>query len=186
MSGITPAPASAGAATRCCVAEVPGTRARSGAIDRGRAARALVLVALAVLALDRLSKWLVVEALDLANLLRIEVVPPFLNFVMAWNRGINFGLGASGSDTARWVLVGLAVIISVGLAAWVIRRGRVALAAFGGLVVGGALGNAWDRVQYGAVADFLNMSCCGIVNPFAFNVADIAIFLGAVLIAWKA
>ena len=49
-----------------------------------------------------------------------------------------------------------------------------------GLVVGGALGNVMDRILYGAVADFLNMSCCGIRNPYAFNVADIAIFVGAV------
>ena len=52
--------------------------------------------------------------------------------------------------------------------------------------VGGALGNAWDRLQYGAVADFLNMSCCGIDNPYAFNIADVAIFAGAALIALKA
>jgi signal peptidase II len=55
-----------------------------------------------------------------------------------------------------------------------------------GLVIGGALGNAVDRVLYGAVADFLNMSCCGIHNPYAFNVADIAIFAGAVWIAIRA
>ena len=47
------------------------------------------------------------------------------------------------------------------------------------MLIGGALGNVVDRVLYGAVADFLNMSCCGINNPYAFNVADIAIFIGA-------
>ena len=41
------------------------------------------------------------------------------------------------------------------------------------------MGNVVDRLIYGAVADFLNMSCCGIENPYAFNVADIAIFAGA-------
>ncbi|MCL5779142.1 signal peptidase II [Limibaculum sp. FT325] len=148
--------------------------------------RALALAAASVFVVDRLTKWLVVEVMDLANRLHIEVVSPFLNFVMAWNRGINFGLGASGSDAMRWALVALALAVSAGLAVWVLRRGRAGLAAFAGLVIGGALGNAWDRVQYGAVADFLNMSCCGIVNPFAFNVADIAIFAGAVLIAWRA
>ena len=51
-----------------------------------------------------------------------------------------------------------------------------------GLIVGGALGNVWDRLQHGAVADFINMSCCGIQNPFAFNVADAAIFGGAALL----
>ena len=47
------------------------------------------------------------------------------------------------------------------------------------MLIGGALGNVIDRIVYGAVADFLNMSCCGFDNPFAFNVADIAIFIGA-------
>ena len=53
-----------------------------------------------------------------------------------------------------------------------------------GLLIGGALGNAFDRVVYGAVADFLNMSCCGFDNPYAFNVADIAIFAGAIGLAF--
>ena len=54
----------------------------------------------------------------------------------------------------------------------------------GGLLLGGALGNVIDRLLYGAVADFLNMSCCGISNPYAFNVADISIFVGAVGLAF--
>ena len=49
-------------------------------------------------------------------------------------------------------------------------------------IIGGALGNVWDRLRWGAVADFINMSCCGIRNPFAFNVADAAIFGGAALL----
>jgi signal peptidase II len=53
-------------------------------------------------------------------------------------------------------------------------------AALVGCIVGGALGNTVDRLVYGAVADFLNMSCCGWRNPFSFNVADIAIFVGAI------
>ena len=48
------------------------------------------------------------------------------------------------------------------------------------MLIGGALGNVVDRIAYGAVADFLNMSCCGFENPYAFNVADIAIFSGAI------
>jgi signal peptidase II len=148
----------------------------------------------AVLAVDRLSKWWVVEWMDLENLRRIEVLPPYLNFVFAWNRGINFGLGAGGPGMMRWVLIVLALAISVALVWWVLRRGAgdggkesaPALAWGAGAVVGGALGNVWDRLQYGAVADFLNMSCCGIDNPFAFNIADVAIFAGAALIAFKA
>lgn len=152
----------------------------------GDAAWALSIFAVTVFLVDRATKWVVVEVLDLARLGMIEVTPPYLNFVMAWNRGINFGIGAGGPEWSRWALVALAVAVSIGLALWVLRRRSVMLASFAGVVIGGALGNAWDRIQYGAVADFLNMSCCGIVNPFAFNVADVAIFLGAVLIAWRA
>ncbi len=125
--------------------------------------------------------------MDLANRQEIEVVDPFLNFTMAWNTGINFGLfGDDDAGLQRWVLVALALTISVALAWWAVRRGEWWLALGAGIVAGGAVGNAWDRVYYGAVADFLNMSCCGIDNPYAFNVADVAIFAGAVLIALKA
>jgi len=149
-------------------------------------AKRLFVIAAVVLALDRVTKLWVVEWLDLARLGRIEVAPPFLNFVMAWNRGINFGIGAGGPDAMRWVLVAIAVAISVGLAWWVLARAKTGLVIGAALVIGGAIGNAWDRVVYGAVADFLNMSCCGIENPYAFNVADIAIFFGAVWIAVRA
>ena len=142
--------------------------------------RALV-VALAVLVIDQLLKLLVVEMLDLRSRLVIPVAEPWFSLTMAWNEGINFGLldfGASG----RWVLVGLAAAIVIGLLWWV-RRTRGFLPALGvGAIVGGALGNVIDRVRYGAVADFINMSCCGISNPFAFNVADAAIFGGAALL----
>lgn len=155
-------------------------------MSRSDAFRLLATVALVVFLVDRLSKWLVIEALDLVHLGRIEVVDPLLNFTMAWNTGINFGLGSGDSDLTRWILVVLAVTISAALTWWATRRGQPWLAIGAGIVAGGALGNAWDRVQYGAVADFLNMSCCGIDNPYAFNVADVAIFAGALLIAVKA
>lgn len=134
-----------------------------------------------VFLLDQLSKYLVVHTLDLANVGRIEVFPPFLVFRMAWNTGVNFGL-LSGADM-RWVLITVAVVITAAVLIWVRREGGNRWAQIGaGLLAGGALGNVIDRIIYGAVADFLNMSCCGIVNPFAFNLADAAIFLGAVLL----
>lgn len=145
----------------------------------------------AVFAIDRMSKWWVVEWLDLEHVGRVDVFSPYLNFVMAWNPGVNFGILGNGP---QWILILLAVAISVALVWWVYRQAageegiaRARVLAWGaGIVIGGALGNAWDRVQYGAVADFLNMSCCGIDNPYAFNIADVAIFAGAALIALKA
>ncbi|MFN7223206.1 MAG: signal peptidase II [Paracoccaceae bacterium] len=138
------------------------------------------ITALAIFALDQVSKLAVVQGLNLIERGVIEVLPPFLVFRMAWNRGINFGLLANDADLVRWGLI----LISLAISAWVwvwVRRENPGLwtQISAGLLVGGAMGNVIDRVVYGAVADFLNMSCCGIENPYAFNVADIAIFVGA-------
>jgi signal peptidase II len=138
-------------------------------------------VALVVFLLDRLSKVWVVEALDLRHRLHLTVLDPLLNFTMAWNRGVNFGLFSLG-PSGQWLLAGLAAAVSLGVALWLRRTHGWAAALGGGAIIGGALGNAWDRIQYGAVADFLNMSCCGIDNPFAFNVADAAIFGGVAIL----
>jgi signal peptidase II len=138
------------------------------------------IVAIVTFVLDQLTKLGVVHGLDLINRHEIDVFPPYLVFRMAWNEGINFGLLSHGSDIARWGLIVLALAISAWVVWWMRReRGNVWAELSGGLLVGGALGNVIDRIAYGAVADFLNMSCCGIENPYAFNVADIAIFVGA-------
>ena len=133
-----------------------------------------------VFLLDQASKDVVVHLLDLRMLGRIDVLPPYLNLRMAWNYGINFGLLAGDNPLTRWVLVAVALAISAAVLWWVAQEGagrwhRIAA----GLLVGGALGNVVDRLVYGAVADFLNMSCCGMSNPYAFNLADIAVFAGA-------
>ncbi|GAD54207.1 lipoprotein signal peptidase [Limimaricola cinnabarinus LL-001] len=128
---------------------------------------------------DQATKYLVVHALGLMERLQITVIPGILDFRMAWNRGVNFGLFANFD--MRWVLVALALAISAAVLVWIARDGGRRMARISaGFLVGGALGNVIDRVLYGAVADFLNVSCCGIENPYAFNIADIAIFLGAV------
>lgn len=143
--------------------------------------RLLLSMAALVFLVDQATKYYVLHVLNLDRVLAIDVLPPYINLRMAWNQGINFGLFAHEHEVVRWALIGLALLISAAVLVWAYRvpMGRWALVS-AGLLVGGALGNVADRVIYGAVADFLNMSCCGITNPFAFNVADIAIFLGAV------
>ncbi|SFO27633.1 signal peptidase II [Roseovarius lutimaris] len=133
-----------------------------------------------VFLLDQLTKYLVVHSLNLRQLGAIDVWPPFFNLRMAWNYGINFGLMAGDNPLTRWVLIAVAVVISGAVLWWVHSdpAGRWQKIA-AGLLVGGALGNVVDRLIYGAVADFINLSCCGINNPFAFNIADIAVFIGA-------
>ncbi len=142
--------------------------------------RLLTLTALATFGLDQVTKLAVVHGLNLQERGEIDVFPPFLVFRMAWNYGVNFGLLSHGSDIARWGLIAVALAISVWVFFWIRRdkaNARAQISA--GFLIGGALGNVIDRIAYGAVADFLNMSCCGIENPYAFNVADIAIFAGA-------
>ncbi len=137
-------------------------------------------VALVTIVVDQASKIAVVFGLDLINRIEMDVVPPFLVFRMAWNQGMNFGLFGDASELMRWALVGLALAISGWVWIWVRReRGGIWVQAAAGLLIGGAIGNVIDRIAYGAVADFINVSCCGIDNPFAFNLADVAIFAGA-------
>lgn len=142
--------------------------------------RLTAATALAILALDQALKWAVVVGFNLREVLQIAVWPPFLTLTMAWNRGVNFGLFAADSLVLRGVLIALPVLVSVWVWRWVRHQGaRPFLQTAAGLLIGGALGNALDRLTWGAVADFLNVSCCGIANPWAFNLADIAIFVGA-------
>lgn len=141
--------------------------------------RLIFIWAIVAFAIDQMSKVAVVHMLDLKTRLALDVVPPLLNFRMGWNRGVNFGLFAQDSDATRWVLIALALGISAWLVHWARRLPRAIARVSAGMIVGGALANALDRVIYGAVADFLNMSCCGIQNPFTFNIADIFIFAGA-------
>ncbi|MGI9410316.1 MAG: signal peptidase II [Hyphomicrobiaceae bacterium] len=139
-------------------------------------------VAIGALVLDQFTKLLVLEIIDLPANGAVVVVPSFLKFVLVWNTGVNFGILASDSMLLRWSLVVLALAVVLGLLWWV-RRGAPKLTRLGaGLIAGGALGNAIDRIAHGAVVDFINVSAPGIDNPFAFNVADVWIFVGAALI----
>ncbi|TRW99734.1 signal peptidase II [Paracoccus sp. M683] len=143
--------------------------------------RLVAWVAVAVIVIDQLLKYWIVHGLRLDRLREIDVLPPWLNLRMAWNEGVNFGLLSSEQDFMRWVLIAVAVGISIWIWVWLTwsQHGRLARVA-GGLLIGGAIGNVIDRLYYGAVADFLNMSLPGWQNPYSFNVADISIFAGAI------
>ncbi|MFP4274521.1 MAG: signal peptidase II [Paracoccaceae bacterium] len=143
--------------------------------------RLVIWAALAAFVLDQASKLIVIHGMGLRETGGIDVLPPLLRFRYGENRGINFGLFDGGSDAARWFLIGIALAICAAVLVWVWRERMGALARISaGLLVGGALANVLDRLVYGFVLDFLNMSCCGIVNPFVFNIADVAIFAGAI------
>jgi signal peptidase II len=109
---------------------------------------------------------------------------PFFNLVMVWNSGVSYGLLAA-AGWGRWLLVALALAAVVGLG-WLLWQTASRILAIGyGLVIGGAIGNNLiDRVIYGRVADFFHFYALG-HDWYVFNIADIAITLGAVAIVYE-
>jgi len=142
----------------------------------------LIWVGLLAFLADQVSKYAVVHGMGLSRRLAIDVLPPILNFRYGENRGINFGLLDGDSQLTRWVLIGFSLIVAGAVWYWVRHRHSDAwtMQVSAGLLIGGALGNVADRLFYGFVLDFLNMSCCRINNPFVFNLADVFIFIGAI------
>jgi len=145
--------------------------------NRGRAATWLLLSAFVVLA-DQVSKTYIAR-----HFLEFEFVRilPVLDITCMHNVGAAFSFLASASGWQRWVFIGLAVVVSIGITVWLLRlpRGTHALLAAGlAMVLGGALGNVVDRIRLGYVIDFIHFHWERAYFP-AFNVADSAITVGA-------
>ena len=106
-----------------------------------------LISSVATLATDQISKFVVVRVLNLEELGRMDVLPPFLNFRMGWNTGINFGFFANNSELVRWGLVSVAVLVAIFFIGWAAQPNRKKIeCVLAGLLAGGALGNAVDRV----------------------------------------
>ncbi len=142
--------------------------------------RSLWLAALAAFLVDQWSKFYVFGLFRSEALTQIDVAPPYLVFRKGMNTGVNFGLFADSAAGQRWLLIVLSVALCGMLFYWA-RKNFHSWKPFAsaGLIIGGAIGNAFDRLLYPGVRDFLNMSCCGFENPYVFNVADVFIFAGA-------
>ncbi|MFL2797855.1 MAG: signal peptidase II [Paracoccaceae bacterium] len=140
----------------------------------------ILLFSIIFLSVDQLTKWFVVFYLELQQKLYLNLNNPFMNFYMAWNKGINFGLFQGDSVTQAYLLTAVSVVISIIFFIWLRNSKSFMIHILAALVVGGALGNAIDRLLYGAVADFINVTCCGFRNPYSFNLADVFIFIGLI------
>lgn len=154
-------------------------RAASVGFGFARPARlGLVLAAIVVIA-DQLSKIWIVEVVMMPP--RTIPVASFFNLVLAWNRGISFGLfNRTGAETA-WVLPVVVAAVIVLLVVWLLRTPKAMIGSSVGLVLGGAIGNLIDRLRIGAVIDFLDFHLLGYHWP-AFNLADSAITVGALML----
>ena len=132
------------------------------------------------LLLDQLSKWFVVFYFELKQKLYLNLNNQFINFYMAWNKGINFGLFEGDSVFQAYGLTAVSIVISIVFLVWLRNASSFLIQILAALVIGGAIGNAIDRLLYGAVADFINITCCGFRNPYSFNLADVFIFIGLI------
>ena len=140
---------------------------------------ALLLSAVIVI-LDQLTKYWIQQHFQLYEFLAIT---PFFNLTLAHNTGAAFSFLADAGGWQRWFLAVVAAGMSVFLIVWLrqLRRGQVWQAVALALVLGGAIGNLWDRLAYGYVIDFLDFYW-GAYHWPAFNVADSAITVGAIML----
>lgn len=138
------------------------------------------LVTVVILIADQISKHVILRIVDLDVVGQIQVLDPWFNFTMVWNRGVSFGLFQAGSWWQIGILIAVSVGVSLMLAVWMMQAERRLQAVSFGMIIGGAIGNVIDRFAYGAVADFLDFS--GLYFPYVFNVADAGISIGVALL----
>ena len=156
-----------------------GNDAAGSTVQRTHPAMWLWL-SVAVVGLDQATKFLVTRFFELYE--RVEVLP-VLDFTLLHNRGAAFSMLAGASGWQRWFFIALAVAVSIALVTWIWRapRGDKLLPFSLALILGGAVGNLIDRVVHGYVVDFIHVHWGAAYFP-AFNVADSAITVGAVLL----
>jgi signal peptidase II len=139
-------------------------------------------VATAALALDQASKLWLLLWLDLGAR-GIVTLTSFLDLVLIWNRGISYGLFQQDGPLGQWVLIALKIVAVALLWIWLARASSRLTALALGLIIGGAAGNALDRLHWPGVMDFvlLHVEVGGMrYNWYVFNLADAAIVAGVI------
>jgi signal peptidase II len=143
----------------------------------------LLLLSLLIVACDRLTKWLVEKKIDLGD--AVTVIPHVFRISHIENQGAAFSLfdNSSSPERVRWMLLIFSLLAALAVLIFLFKLGRelsataIALA----LILGGALGNAYDRLRFGFVVDFLEVHIIHYHWP-DFNVADSAIVIGGLLL----
>lgn len=142
------------------------------------ASRYGLLLAAFAAAVDQFHKWWMIEVFRIGERGKVEITS-FFELVLVLNKGVSYGLLKQDSDAGRWALIAFALILVTALAVWLSRIHNRLEALAVGLIIGGAVGNVIDRLNYGAVADFFRFHAGGYSWP-VFNIADVAIFAGVV------
>ncbi|MBQ0796613.1 signal peptidase II [Zhongshania sp.] len=139
-----------------------------------------LLIAVAVIVLDQISKYFADSNLDYAS--PIEILP-VLDITLHYNRGAAFSFLSDAGGWQRWFFSVIALAVSAYICIWLMRlqRQQWLLSLALALVLGGAVGNLWDRMYYGHVIDFISVHWGTSYFP-TFNIADAGISVGACLL----
>ena len=136
-----------------------------------------IIIILTLFFFDRLSKMYLINLQSTGTDIDFYIFP-FLNFYLVWNTGIGFGLAAMESNIYYHILTSIIAIVNIGLIFFLIKsKGIYAYSIV--LIIGGSLGNLFDRIYYYAVPDFIDLHF-GNFHWFIFNVADIFITVGII------
>jgi signal peptidase II len=148
----------------------------------GPLTRFALAVALVAAAIDQAAKLWLLFIFDLGAR-GVVTLTPFLDLALVWNTGISYGLLRQEGPLGQWVLLALKAVAVVLLWIWLARTSSRLTALSLGLIIGGAIGNAIDRLAYGAVADFVLFHVTTASFSFkwyVFNLADVAIVAGVI------
>ena len=145
-----------------------------------------VIAAIATLAVDQASKLWLIYVFDIGHRGTVKVTP-FFDLVLAWNIGISFGWFQNDNPIAQATLMADKAAAVIALAIWTARSKTVMATVALGLIIGGAIGNAIDRIVYGAVVDFALFHLQigeNTFNWYVFNLADVAIVAGVIALLY--
>ena len=142
-----------------------------------------LLLSVLILVVDRVTKDIFEGTLSMYQ--RIEVIPGYFDWTLAYNTGAAFSFLADAAGWQRWFFAAIAIVVSVVLVVWLkrLKRHETLLAVALAMILGGALGNLYDRVVLGHVVDFILVHWQSRWFFPAFNLADTFITIGAILLA---
>jgi len=151
---------------------------------RRRILAILIIIAGSVLSALLVRNVLLSSELNGTHLLSLKIISFDLNYLI--NTGVNFGIAADGSSNRQIILALIAFAVCAGIISFGIKTNRLWLIAASGLFAGGGLANAFERIAFGGVFDYINLTYPLFSNPFSFNLADIYIFVGAIMFLFSA
>ena len=139
-----------------------------------------IILSIFIFLLDFSSKYLLINYYDLGLKGRVYITP-FLDFILVLNPGISFGILSNGDDIQRWILSILSILVIFYLYYWSTKSSSKLTIISLFVMIGGAIGNVFDRLVYGKVIDFISLHVFD-YYWYVFNIADIAIVLGGLMV----